>query len=279
MSTVFVGGSRHMTRLPARARERLDNVVRSGFKVVVGDANGADKAAQKYLWDAKYDKVTVFYSGSALRNNVGSWPTRAIAPPKAAKGFQFYAAKDREMAAEADFGLMFWDGKSPGTLLNVLRLLRAGKKAVLIDAAHDATLNFKTDGDWDRFLLTCGEELQSGLKERATVDEWGPAPKKKQATLFDAEKAETMPPRVDVAIDETFANVINEALASGNTAAVISTLGDIARSQGMSHVAKDAGLARESLYRSLRAEGNPEFATVVKVIESVGLRLSVSKVS
>jgi probable addiction module antidote protein len=51
------------------------------------------------------------------------------------------------------------------------------------------------------------------------------------------------------------------------------TLGGIARDRGMSQVARDAGLARESLYRSLDATGNPEFATILKVFSSIGLRL------
>ena len=44
MSTVFIGGSRHVSRLPAQAKERLNNIIGSGFRVVVGDAAGADKA-------------------------------------------------------------------------------------------------------------------------------------------------------------------------------------------------------------------------------------------
>ncbi len=50
-------------------------------------------------------------------------------------------------------------------------------------------------------------------------------------------------------------------------------LGDIARAKGMSQVAKDAGLSRESLYRALSAEGNPSLATVLKVAKALGLRL------
>jgi probable addiction module antidote protein len=50
-------------------------------------------------------------------------------------------------------------------------------------------------------------------------------------------------------------------------------LGDIARAKGMSQVAKDAGLSRESLYRALSAEGNPSFATVLKVARAFGVRL------
>jgi probable addiction module antidote protein len=50
-------------------------------------------------------------------------------------------------------------------------------------------------------------------------------------------------------------------------------LGDIARAKGMSQVAKEAGLSRESLYRALSADGNPSFATVLKVARALGVRL------
>ena len=50
-------------------------------------------------------------------------------------------------------------------------------------------------------------------------------------------------------------------------------LGDIARAKGMTQVAKDAGLSRESLYRALSAEGNPSFATVLKVARALGVKL------
>ena len=50
-------------------------------------------------------------------------------------------------------------------------------------------------------------------------------------------------------------------------------LGDIARAKGMSQVAKDAGVSRESLYRALSADGNPSFATVLKVARALGVRL------
>ena len=49
-------------------------------------------------------------------------------------------------------------------------------------------------------------------------------------------------------------------------------LGDIARAKGMSQVAKDAGLSRESLYRALSSEGNPSFATILKVAKALGVR-------
>jgi probable addiction module antidote protein len=53
-------------------------------------------------------------------------------------------------------------------------------------------------------------------------------------------------------------------------------VGDIARAKGMTQVARDAGLSRESLYRALSQEGNPSLSTILKVLAAVGLKLSVS---
>jgi probable addiction module antidote protein len=53
-------------------------------------------------------------------------------------------------------------------------------------------------------------------------------------------------------------------------------VGDIARAKGMTQVAKDAGLSRESLYRALSQEGNPSLSTILKVLAAVGLKLTVS---
>lgn len=61
--------------------------------------------------------------------------------------------------------------------------------------------------------------------------------------------------------------------APEDAAGISRALGDIARAKGMSEVAKKAGLSRESLYRALSAEGNPSFATVLKVIRALGVRL------
>lgn len=65
----------------------------------------------------------------------------------------------------------------------------------------------------------------------------------------------------------------------GDPALVTAALGDIARARGMSQVARDAGLSRESLYKSLSGEGNSEFATVMKVIKALGIELHTSAVA
>lgn len=188
MNTVFIGGSRHVSRLPAEVKNRLNNMMNSGHRVIVGDANGADKAVQKHFFEAAYDNVTVFCSGESFRNNLGHWKIQKVHAPKNAKRFQFYAAKDREMAREADFGLMIWDGKSTGTVLNVLRLVRAGKIAVLFSVPEKRAINIKTGDDWNSFLARCIDELRRDLRERATPDEWEPG---RQVSFFDAPENKT----------------------------------------------------------------------------------------
>jgi len=61
--------------------------------------------------------------------------------------------------------------------------------------------------------------------------------------------------------------------APDDISGIARALGDIARAKGMSLVAREAGLSRESLYRALSADGNPSFATVLKVARALGVRL------
>jgi len=61
--------------------------------------------------------------------------------------------------------------------------------------------------------------------------------------------------------------------ANGDAAFVAKALGDIARAKGMSQVARDAGLSRESLYKALSGERTPSFDTILKVVSALGLKL------
>ena len=61
--------------------------------------------------------------------------------------------------------------------------------------------------------------------------------------------------------------------APDDVAGIARALGDIARAKGMAQVAREAGLSRESLYRALSEDGNPSFATILKVIRALGVRL------
>jgi probable addiction module antidote protein len=64
--------------------------------------------------------------------------------------------------------------------------------------------------------------------------------------------------------------------ADGDVAFIAKALGDIARAQGMTQVAKDSGLSRESLYKALSGERSPSFDTILKVVTALGLKLSAS---
>jgi probable addiction module antidote protein len=78
--------------------------------------------------------------------------------------------------------------------------------------------------------------------------------------------------------DEDMAAYLEAALQEGDSGLIAAALGDIARAKGMSQIARDAGLGRESLYKALSAEGNPEFATIMKVVGALGLQLHASPV-
>src|SRR5512137_259344 len=69
---------------------------------------------------------------------------------------------------------------------------------------------------------------------------------------------------------------LEAALEEQDPALFAAALGDVARAKGMTQIAREAGLGRESLYEALSADGNPEFATVMKVIRSLGLKLHAS---
>lgn len=75
--------------------------------------------------------------------------------------------------------------------------------------------------------------------------------------------------------EEDMAAYLDAALEDGDLAVVMAALGDIARAKGMAQIAHDAGLGRESLYKALSTTGNPEFATVLKVVRALGLQFHV----
>ncbi len=67
---------------------------------------------------------------------------------------------------------------------------------------------------------------------------------------------------------------VDAALEDGDPAVIAAALGDVARARGMSQISRDTGLSRESLYKALGADGNPEFGTILRVMKALGLRLS-----
>src|SRR5579863_835158 len=151
---VFIGGSRAVSKLNAVIRERLDDLMKRGCTILIGDANGADKAVRTYFAQKHYGKVIVFCM-EQCRNNVGIWPTRSIQPPAGSKGFSYYAAKDFVMAVEDECGVMLWDGKSKGTLQNMLRLIGAGKRTLVYFAPTKDFHVLASEQDLQALLARC----------------------------------------------------------------------------------------------------------------------------
>jgi hypothetical protein len=156
MTAVFVAGSRAVSRLNKQITERLDNIMRQQFTVLVGDANGADKAVQRYLAKCEYRDVFV-YSMETCRNNIGNWPCRKhTAGVNVRHDRHYFAIKDVAMANDASCGLMLWDGHSKGTLANVLNLLNTRKKVLLYLSPKQSFFTLRTFEDLPKALHALG---------------------------------------------------------------------------------------------------------------------------
>jgi probable addiction module antidote protein len=90
---------------------------------------------------------------------------------------------------------------------------------------------------------------------------------KAKTTPYDVAEHLRTPEEMAAYLDAWFEEAPDDA------AGIARALGDIARAKGMTQVAKDAGLSRESLYRALSADGNPSFATILKVARALGVKL------
>lgn len=89
-----------------------------------------------------------------------------------------------------------------------------------------------------------------------------------KTTPFDGAEHLTSP--------EAIAAYLNDAIANGDADDLIAALGTAARVKGMSEIARSTGLGRESLYKALSGSSNPAFATINRVITSLGLRMAVT---
>lgn len=72
---------------------------------------------------------------------------------------------------------------------------------------------------------------------------------------------------------------LEDAMETNDAAFIASAIGVVAKARGMTAIAREAGMSRESLYRALSEDGNPQLSTVLKVLEAMGLKLSVEPAS
>jgi hypothetical protein len=155
MIKVFIGGSQSITKLPTTVASRIDKIVEGDFTVLIGDASGVDACVHRYMAEKAYANALVFCTG-VCRNNAGGWHTIVVSANAGEKGFDFYALKDREMAREADYGFMVWDGKSKGTLNNVLNLLSENKSTLVFFSPEESFYTIRKAEDLSALLAKCG---------------------------------------------------------------------------------------------------------------------------
>ena len=166
---ILVAGSRHISRLSKDVLKRLDKIVEQHFTIIIGDANGVDKAVQQYLSRTHYESVVVFCMEGVCRNNVGGWPMRAIAAPEPSRrDFSYYSIKDQLMVEEADYGLMIWDGKSRGTLRSIVDLVDRSKPAIVYVVPEKCFHSLRNREDLTK-MLGGYDRASSILDQRPTV--------------------------------------------------------------------------------------------------------------
>ena len=149
---IFIAGSISIKELSDEVKTRLDNIINKKFEILVGDASGIDSKVQEYLITKNYKDVTIYTSMKRARNNKGKWKVNSV-DPKGKTGREKHTVKDEKMSEDADFGLMIWDGKSQGTLNNVINLINKNKKVSLYYG--------------DEFKITSENELGLFINERS----------------------------------------------------------------------------------------------------------------
>jgi hypothetical protein len=162
VTSVFLSGSRKISKLAPEVVERIKAMTDGELDILIGDANGADRVMQALLLELAYDRVIVYHSGDIIRNNVGDWRSVSIAVEPGVEGREFFTRKDRRMAELADFGFIVWDGKSSGSMSNALEMTRLGKKCVIYVGPQHAFVVVRDPGDVEHLR----ETMPTGLKAR-----------------------------------------------------------------------------------------------------------------
>ncbi len=143
-TTVFLGGTRKVDRLPGEVLELVNNLIDSKALFVVGDAPGSDRSFQKYLAKNEVEDVTVYFSAPKIRGNIGGWPSHFVDSGLKTKSNAMHSAKDRKMSEICTQAIMIWDGQSAGTLANSIDVSEQNKTCFLYDFIENELMKFET---------------------------------------------------------------------------------------------------------------------------------------
>jgi hypothetical protein len=171
MNKVFIGGSRKIAKLNDDIRQRLDNIMEKRYEILIGDANGADKAVQQYLFNKNYRNVLVYCVGEDCRNNVGKWETKWVKESSKVKDFHYYIVKDLEMIRDTDCGFMIWNAKSKGTLNNIVNLLRKNKMVIVYVSKGKKFYTLRGLSDLEDLLAKYDKNLLESLERKLQMSQ------------------------------------------------------------------------------------------------------------
>lgn len=137
MNNIFISGTagfgtKAITSLPQSVTQYLDACIDQNYQILIGDCIGIDSLVQEYINKRGYNNIIVYCSGSNCRNIANpNWRVKHVNVPYGVRGRDFFAAKDKAMAQDADYALAIWDGKSKGTGTNIDNM-KAQNKTVII---------------------------------------------------------------------------------------------------------------------------------------------------
>jgi len=169
MKKVVFGGSRKLGKINKAIREHADNIMTKKYLVLIGDANGADRAMQEYLAQKNYPHVIVFCAGNTCRNNIGGWETRFVPSDRKNKDFQHYVIRDKQMVKEANYGFMIWDGKSKGTLNQIVNLLEIDKPVLVYFYPKKRSFMLKSSRNLADLLSLCDRGIIDRLEDSLSL--------------------------------------------------------------------------------------------------------------
>lgn len=153
---IFIAGTKTIKHLNSSVKKKIYSIIAHGDEILIGDCQGADSAVQEYCHSCGFPNVTVYSSGTKVRNNIGGWSVKRIDVPPSVYGFEFYRQKDIAMADDADCGLMIWDGKSRGTFSNISTLAKNNKTVLVYVEPTNSFYSIKGYSGIEKLLKAIG---------------------------------------------------------------------------------------------------------------------------
>ena len=166
---IFIAGARSITIIDNFVISKLRSICDKHFDVLVGDCYGVDTIVQSFLSERSYPNVTVYASNGKARNNVGKWPVKNVPVAPTSRGFEFFRQKDIAMANDADIGFMIWDGKSRGTLQNILTLAEQGKTVLVYLQKDMLRVTIRSLDDVQKLMPMCNRDASRVIQAKVAA--------------------------------------------------------------------------------------------------------------